>query len=173
MTPSACPLLPDAARRLSWRDLEALKSENGPKLYRCCLEYGQQLWLENLPARALLAVDRALYCDVPSGDPILSEHPLPYEVIRWMIAQDTGETFTGNARVHYQHLADRVRGERAEIKSWRAWAGWALARAARPELPNDPKHAVVEPTLAQIEAGLRQWGVTHEAETWLKALNKP
>jgi hypothetical protein len=172
VTPSACPLLPKASRRLSWRDLEALKSENGPELYRCCLEYGQQLWLENLPARALLAVDRALYCDVPSGDPILSVHPLPYAVIRWMIAQDTGEIFTGNARVHYQHLADRVRGARAEIKSWRAWAGWALARAARPELPNDPKHDVVEPTLAQIEAGLCQWGIAHEADTWLKALKE-
>jgi hypothetical protein len=173
VTPSVCPLLPHGIRRRSWRDLEALKSENGPELYRCCLEYAQQLWQEHLPARALLAVDRALYCDVPSEHPILREHPLPYAVIRWMIAQDMGETFTGNARVHYQHLADRVRGERAEIKSWRAWAGWALARVARPELPNDPKHTVTEPTLAQIEAGLRQWGVTEEAETWLKALNNP
>ena len=24
----------------------------------------------------------------------------------------------------YQHLADRVRGERADLKKWRAWAAW-------------------------------------------------
>lgn len=164
----ACPLLPPVTSTLSWRDLESAPDQ--AELYRRCLRYAQQLWQANLPARALLAVDRALYCDLRADDAALDEHPLPYAVIRWIIASDCGETFTGNARVHYQHLADRVRGPRAEIKRWRAWAGWALARVARPELPNDPKHQVLEPDLREIEAGLRASGLPGEAETWVKAL---
>lgn len=164
----ACPLLPAPSRRLSWRDLEGAADE--PELYLNCLAYAQQLWQDNLPARALLAVDRALYCDLPAGHPALAAHPLPYAVIRWMIAADCGDTFTGNARVHYQHLADRVRGPRQAIKQWRAWAGWALARAARPELPADPRHDVREPGIDEITDGLGRHGVPGEAETWLNAL---
>jgi hypothetical protein len=72
--------------------------------------------------------------------------------------------------VHYQHLADRVRGERAEIKKWRAWAAWAVVRAARPDLTADPKHAVIEPALTEIGASLAAFGVKDEAEEWKVAL---
>lgn len=164
----ACPLLPHPLAPMSWRDLEAARDE--ADLYLRCLRYAQQLWQDNLPARALLAVDRALYCDVPAGHAVLAEHPLPYATIRWMVAADCGETFTGNARVHYQHLADRVRGPREAIKRWRAWAGWSLARAARPELPGDPRHKVQEPENAEIELGLRSHGLPGECELWLRAL---
>jgi hypothetical protein len=138
-------------------------------LYRLCLEYGQQLWLDDLPARALLAVDRALYCDVPSDAEVLSEYPMPYRAIGWIVKQPA-DTFTGNARVHYQHLADRVRGERADVKKWRAWAAWAVTRHAHPDLASDPKHAAIEPTHAEIEAGLRACGVSGEIAEWRKAL---
>ena len=166
--PSACPLLPRPLARMSWRDLES--AHDDAELYLNCLRYAQQLWQDNLPARALLAVDRALYCDIPAGHPLLAEHPLPYAVIRWMIAADSGEAFTGNARVHYQHLADRVRGPRQAVKRWRAWAGWALARAARPDLPGDPRHAVREPDLKEIGEGLRVSGLPGEDALWLAAL---
>jgi hypothetical protein len=72
--------------------------------------------------------------------------------------------------VHYQHLADRVRGERADIKKWRAWAAWALVRQARPELPHDPKHAVTEPTHTEITAGLNAHGIAGEASLWRECL---
>ncbi len=150
MVPSPCPYLPSCGRPLSWRDLAALREDRGPELYRTCLEYGQQLWLDGWPARALLAVDRALYGDVPADAEALTAYPMPYRAIGWMVAQPT-DGFTGNARVHYQHLADRVRGDRAEIKRWRAWAAWAVVRAARPDLPCDPRHDVREPSLTQIE----------------------
>ena len=89
--------------------------------------------------------------------------------IGWMVRQPSDQ-FTGNARVHYQHLADRVRGERAELKKWRAWAAWAVTRHVRPELTGDPKHAVTEPTHAEIEAGLRTYGLVSEIAEWRKAL---
>ena len=167
--PSPCPFLPSCGRLLSWRDLNALREDQGPELYRLCLEYGQQLWLDDLPARALLAVDRALYCDVPSDADVLTEYPMPYRTIGWMVKQPS-ENFAGNARVHYQHLADRVRGERVELKKWRAWAAWAVTRHARPDLEGDPKHVVAEPTHAEIEAGLRAHGLASEIAEWHKAL---
>ena len=167
--PSPCPFLPSCGRPLSWRDLNALRLDQGPELYRLCLEYGQQLWLDDLPARALLAVDRALYCDVPGDADVLTEYPIPYRAIGWMVKQPA-DTFTGNARVHYQHLADRVRGERAELKKWRAWAAWTVTRHVRPELEGDPKHIVTEPTYAEIEAGLRACGRGDEVAEWRRAL---
>ncbi len=173
--PVPCPFLPTCGRLLNWRDLNALRDKQGPELYRLCLEYGQQLWLDELPARALLAVDRALYCDVREGDVVLAQHAMPYRAIGWMVRQPSDQ-FTGNARVHYQHLADRVRGERAELKKWRAWAAWAVTRHVRPDLAGDPRHAVVEPTPADIEAGLRAYGLPSEIAEWRKALadgNRP
>jgi hypothetical protein len=167
--PVPCPFLPTCGRLLNWRDLNALRDKQGPELYRLCLEYGQQLWLDELPARALLAVDRALYCDVREGDVVLAQHAMPYRAIGWMVRQPSDQ-FTGNARVHYQHLADRVRGERAELKKWRAWAAWAVTRHVRPDLAGDPRHAVVEPTPADIEAGLRAYGLPSEIAEWRKAL---
>ena len=94
---------------------------------------------------------------------------MPYRAIGWMVRQP-GESFTGNARVHYQHLADRVRGERGDLKKWRAWAAWAVTRYVRPDLTGDPKHVVIEPTHADIEDGLRAYGVSGEIAEWQKAL---
>lgn len=168
--PAPCPFLPSCGRSLSWRDLNALRDDQGAELYRLCLEYGQQLWLEELPARALLAVDRALYCDVQDGAEVLQAYPMPYRAIGWMVGQPS-DHFAGNARVHYQHLADRVRGERADLKKWRAWAGWAVTRKACPDLAGDPKHIVVEPTHAEIEAGLRDHGLASEIAEWHRALS--
>jgi len=164
-----CPHLPFGARKLSWRELNALRDDQGEELYLLCLEYGQQLWLENLPARALLAVDRALYCNVPADAECLKQHPLPYAVIGWLVSQPT-EQFTGNARVHYQHLADRVKGERALQKKWRAWAAWAITRQVRPDLAADPEHAVTEPTHREIKQALQDHGIKGEVETWEKAI---
>ena len=164
-----CPHLPASQRKLSWRELNALRDNQGAELYLLCLEYGQQLWCENLPARALLAVDRALYCDVPANANCLKANPVPYAAIGWLVAQPTTD-FTGNARVHYQHLADRVKGERAEQKKWRAWAAWAVVRKVRPDLPADPKHAVTEPSLNEIKAGLQSHGISGEVDAWQRAL---
>ncbi len=164
-----CPFLPSCGRPLSWRDLAELRDDQGGELYLLCLEYGQQLWLEELPARALLSVDRALYCDVQANNDALKAYPMPYRTIGWMVKQPT-DAFTGNSRVHYQHLADRVRGERAYLKRWRAWAAWAVVRYARPDLVADSQHTVSEPAQLEIEAGLGAHGVSCEIAEWHQAL---
>ena len=171
MAASTPPNLPAPAAAMSWRDLEAAAAAGEPAHYLACLRYARQLWEEGLPARSLLALDRALFCDVPPGDPARVAHPLPYATVGWMVAQDVGGAFFGNPRVHYQHLADRVRGPRAARVGWRSWAAWSVVRAVRPEWPGDPRHAVEEPTAAAIEAGLRALGGEAEVAPWRAALS--
>jgi hypothetical protein len=118
-------------------------------------------------ARAILSVDRALLADVSPDDGILQNHALPYRALAWMIMAAPGDSLVGNPRVHYQHLADRIRGERAEQRSWRAWGMWHISCLARPEFPADPKHNVVEPTIDQIREGLETFGVSGELDWWM------
>lgn len=167
--PSRCPHLPDPVETMDWRHLNAHRNKQGGAFFLTALRYGQQLWAQNLPARALLAVDRALYADLKGDEPELAAHPLPYAAIAWMVKNNPGDAFTGNARVHYQHLADRVRGEREEQKRWRAWAAWAIVRRVSPELPADPKHAVEEPAESRIEKELTEHGVPGEVAMWRAA----
>ena len=167
-----CPLLPRVAGRMSWKDLESAAAKGEPVHYLTCLAYARQLWDEQgLAARALLAVDRALFCELDSGEPTLREHPLPYAVIGWMVAQDVGGAFFGNPRVHYQHLADRVRGPREHRVRWRSWAAWAIVRVVKPEWPSDPLHEVREPTVSEIREGLAAHGIAGESAVWEHVLS--
>lgn len=169
-----CPHLPDPVDAMDWRDMHAHRHDQGGAFYLTALRYAQHLWATATPARALLAVDRALYAELDGSEPELTRHPLPYAAVAWMVAHAPGrDAFAGNARVHYQHLADRVRGARAEQKRWRAWAAWALTRRVRPDLPADPKHAVREPSLYEIATGLRRHGLPDEATHWLRVLAAP
>ena len=168
--PARCPHLPDPVEAMDWKHLNAHRETLGGEFFLTALRYGQQLWTDNLPARALLAVDRALYANLKGDEPELRDHPLPYAAIAWLVKNNPDDTFTGNARVHYQHLADRVRGDREYLKRWRAWAAWALVRRVRPDLPADPKHAVVEPDEALIAAELALHGIPGEVAMWRAAL---
>lgn len=169
-----CPHLPDPAEPMDWRHLHVHRGDRGGAFYLTALRYAQHLWATATPARALLAVDRALYAELDGTEPELARHPLPYDAVAWMVAHAAHrDAFAGNARVHYQHLADRVRGERGEQKRWRAWAAWAITRRVRPDLPADPKHAVSEPSLYSIATGLRRHGIRGEANRWIEVLAHP
>lgn len=162
-----CPYLPVPRVGLDWRALHAFrKGERGSEFYFACLEYGHALWQKGFAARALLCLDRAFAAELAEGEPLLRTHPLPYAAMAWLIAQTPAGVFLGNPRVHFQHYADRMNEPRREQRRWRAWACWALARAVRPDLPADPKHAVIEPSMHDIEAGLRRYGLIGEAELW-------
>lgn len=97
---------------------------------------------------------------------MLSAWPLPYAAMKWVLATTPANVFLGNPRVHFQHYADRMNDPRREQRRWRAWACWALAREVLPALPADLKHAVVEPTRAEIAEALRRHGIPGEAELW-------
>ena len=166
-----CPHLPPPRAGLDWRALHRFRdADRGPDFYFACLEYGHALWQKGCAARALLCLDRALGAELTGAEPILREHPLPYAAMAWLIAHTPRDVFLGNPRVHFQHYADRMNEPRRDQRRWRAWACWALARAVRPDLPNDPKHDVVEPAVPNIEAALRAHGHPGELELWRREL---
>ncbi len=167
-----CPHLPAPPDAMDAGALTALGSARGEAFYLTALTYGHYLWRRGLAARATLCLDRALGADLRGDEAVLREWPLPYAAMAWFLGHTPPDVFIGNPRVHFQHLADRMNEPRRDQRRWRAWACWALARAVRPEWPGDPRHAVVEPTLAEIEGRLAAHGIAGEAELWRGVLAK-
>ena len=178
VNPRPSPVLPpyphlpsvDPAAEMDWRVVNSAGPERGEIFFERCLTYAHYLWQRGLAARAVLAADRALLADLRGDEPILAKHPLPYRALAWMIGATPLDVFIGNPRVHYQHLADRVRAPRRDQRATRAWACWHLARAVRPDLPGDPRHAVREPSRGETAAALDAHGIPGERETWQDAL---
>lgn len=162
---SPCPHLPEA-RALGWRDLNLHRASPGPELYLTALTYAQDLWLRGFTARAILALDRALFCQLAGDEPVLREWPLPYRALAWVVRHHPGDTFMGNPRISFQHLAARARGPHGPRRRARAWAAWHLVRQARPDLPPDHGHAVAEPCRNTIRADLANLGHPGEANSW-------
>ena len=150
---------------MSHRCLSELEKHTD-QFYFKALQYGQYLWLKGHAGRAILAVTRGLYADLPEARPILKECPLPYAALQWIVAQHHSDDFPGNPRVSFQHQATRLRGPRQELRRARAWAVWALIRQARPSLPGDLKDPADPPTHEQIEAMLQAQGHPNEARLW-------
>lgn len=171
--PAPCPFLPVPDHELDWRHLHQSGDDRGPDFYLRCLEYAQYLWLHATPARSLLAVDRALFAAILGDEAIVQRWPLPYSAVTWIITRAPDDLFLGNPRVHYQHLADRVKGHRREIRKWRAWAGWHIVRAVRPDFDGDPRHPVVPPTDSEVQAGLDANGIPGEIDCWRQAFEIP
>jgi hypothetical protein len=169
----SCPTLPPSRPDLDWQVLHAFREgDRGGPFYFACLEYGQFLWENRLPARAILCLDRAFGADVTAEDPAVAAWPMPYAALVWMLRFTPTDVFVGNPRVHFQHYADRLKEPRREQRRWRAWGCWALTRAVRPEWPADPRHAVEEPSLPEIEEALERHGFPGEANLWRRVLTE-
>jgi hypothetical protein len=121
----------------------------------------------------MLCLDRAMGADLKGDEPILEAWPMPYAAMAWFMARTPQGIFIGNPRVHFQHYADRMNEPRKDQRRWRAWACWGLARRILNELPGDARHRVVEPTLAEIDQGLRRFGIRGEAELWHRVMAHP
>jgi len=162
-----CPHLPAPRAGLDWRALHAYRdTARGGDFYLACLEYGQTLWQRGFAARTLLCLDRAFGAGLCGNEPELQIRPLPYAAMAWCIGHTPSGVFLGNPRVHFQHYAGRMNEPRREQRRWRAWACWALARAVRPDLPGDPRHRIVEPSLGEIAAALDTHGLPTETALW-------
>jgi hypothetical protein len=164
--PEPCPYLPEADPAMTWQSLNSFKDSRDIRFYLAALKYAQVLWLKVLPARAVLALDRALLSDLSGHEPEMTNWPLPYRAMAWMIQNYVEKDFVGNPRIHFQHLATRVKGQRAEQRKWRAWACWYLARQVRSALPGDPLQGITEPSFADIKEGLQTHGIEKEWEVW-------
>jgi hypothetical protein len=165
-----CPHLPEPRPRMDWSHFKVHGRDRGPEFYTTALEYGHYLWQRGFAARAILSLDRALGAELTGREPVLARWPLPYAAMAWFLAHTPEGVFTGNPRVHFQHLADRMNEPRREQRRWRAWACWAITRRVRPHLPDDPRHRVAEPTEAQIAARLAAHGLQGEPAVWRAAL---
>jgi hypothetical protein len=108
--------------------------------------------------------------DLKGDEAVLSDWPLPYAAVAWLMIRCPRATFIGNPRIHFQHYADRMNEPRRVQRRWRAWACWAVARRVMPDLPGDPRHSVRIPTIRQIEARLRRHGIPGEAMLWTSVL---
>jgi hypothetical protein len=140
--------------------------------YHTALKYGHYLWQQGHAGRAVLALTRALYANVPEAHPILKHWPLPYAALQWIIAHHHSDHFPGNPRISFQHQATRLRGERQELRRARAWAVWAIICTTRPGLPADTTQGITEPTQAEIEAALLSYGQPNEASLWSRILER-
>ncbi len=165
-----CPHLPGVSGPLNYRHLRQHREANGERLYYAALEYGQWLWLQELPARAILALARGLYAEVPCDAAILSSWPLPYAAIHWICQNRPQNRFLGNPRISFQHQASRIRGPRWEQRRARAWAAWSVCAHALPKLADASDIPHPPPRLEVIQAALRQHGVPDEERVWAAAL---
>ncbi len=176
-----CPFLPLPVEPMTHETILALGKDRGPTFYEVALRRANWLWMDEQPAKAILLINRAFASShVPPGTEdtpatvdwaleksITGLDELPYRSLAWMLRRALPEKLPGSCRVHYQHLATRMSGPRPELRTWRAWAAWCYTRRIWPELPADEKQeGVVEPTEAEVEAGLQEWGSSGEAQLW-------
>lgn len=133
----ACPWLPPVDVKLGPEVTRSLPEKN-EAFYEAALRYAQSLWLEGKPAQALLQLNKAWMAEMSGDEPILKKYPPPYRALRWLMrhAKSGEHGFMGNPLRHFQHLASRMSGPRAEVRTWRAWACLMVAAA---ELEHDPQ----------------------------------
>ena len=174
----ACPHLPmvDAPLRAGAMRRFGRGDENrGAEFYHAALETAQSLWLQGLPAQALLQINRAMGADLRNDETVLEEWPMPYAAALWVMRERREDQFIGNPRRHYQHLATRMVEPRKQLRTWRAWACWALACRIFPEMPADGEQianeGVVEPAVEEIAGRLRDLGLKDERANWSAVLD--
>ncbi len=172
-----CPFLPSVEVPLRAADMKRFGKCRGEDFYRGALECSQSLWMQGLPAQALLQLNRAFSADLSGSEPVLGEWELPYRAMRWIMAECPQGQFIGNPRRHFQHLATRMVEPRRELRSSRAWACWLHAVQIFPDFPADEKQlieeGIVEPDKDQILEGLNKYGHAKEGSLWLDSLTRP
>lgn len=175
-----CPYLPTPPEPLTHLVMAPFRKGRGPDFYETALTYAGSLWLQGLPARSLLLINRALGADLTGDEAILKTWPLPYAAVRWILEHRSEDEahFIGNPRRHYQHLATRMVPPRKEQRRWRAWACWYLSVQTLPanEFPADElqirNEGIVEPTREEIGEALDSHGIVSERALWEQVSNK-
>lgn len=166
----ACPGLPEVGGLLTAESLRVLGSERGPVFYLAALRFAQSLWREGKPAQALLQLNRAWSADLRGDEAVLADWPSPFRALVWMLGRSPEGCFLGNPVRHFQHLATRMSGPRAEPRRWRAWACFHLAEQVLPAdgFPRDGAQAagegVVFPAAEEVLGQLARLGWDGEAE---------
>jgi len=129
-----CPWLPEVAEIHDFTVTRKHGDARGAAFYQDALRFAQSQWLAGKPAQAILQLDKAWMADLTEAPEISDAHPSPYRALAWMLrlaaAGNCG--YLGNPVRHFQHLASRMSGPRAEIRAWRAWLCMHLAERVLP-----------------------------------------
>jgi hypothetical protein len=130
----ACPLLPAVSEVHDFTITRRHGNDKGAEYYLDALRYAQSQWLCGRPAQAILQLDKAWMADLAHDEPLLASHPPPYAALTWILSRSAGGScgYLGNPVRHFQHLASRMSGPRADIRSWRAWCCLHLAESVLP-----------------------------------------
>jgi hypothetical protein len=136
-----CPLLPEVGGVLDFSVTRRHGCERGAEFYLDALRFAQSQWCAGKPAQAILQLNKAWMAELPAHHPVFETYPSPYRALVWILqtasCRDCG--YLGNPVRHFQHLASRMVGPRAELRAWRAWLCFHLAeRVLHPaEYPRD------------------------------------
>lgn len=164
-----CPVLPHPERAMTYRDLRP-RLANGridaDRLHHAACQYANYLWMRGLPARAILALCRALYLN---PEDLNGKPGQPYDAFVWILRQHDGRGFLGNPRVSFSHQATRI-PESMILKRYRAWALWHLTRKVMPDLPPDPMVAETPPDPQALVSFLDRRGLPEEGRLFKAAL---
>jgi len=169
-----CPHLPLIDDRVRAADSKKLGNDRGEAFYLHRLRYAQSKIADDLPAQAILQLNRAFSSDLQGDEEVLTEWSLPYAAMAWILEQrpDQGGLFLGNPRRHWQHYATRMSGPQSEIRSLRSWACWWLCegRLSHDNFPIDQEQIDEEgltlPSIEEIALGLRNLGHPGEVSIW-------
>jgi hypothetical protein len=173
-----CPWLPEVSEIHDFTLTRRHGRDRGPDFYQDTLRYAQSQWISGKPAQALLQIDKAFMADLPADHPVLISDPPPYRALLWIMhmAASGNCGYLGNPVRHFQHLASRMSGERAEIRSWRAWLCLHLAERILPDagFPRDGSQIAREglwiPGFSATLASVSEMGWRQEAEIARHAL---
>ncbi len=167
-----CPWLPVIEEIHDFSVTRRHGGAKGAEFYRDTLAYAQSQWISGKPAQAILQLDKAWMADLPAGHAVLVSHPPPYQALRWILrhAADGSCGYLGNPVRHFQHLASRMSGPRAEIRAWRAWLCLHIAEQELPAagFPRDGQQIAREglwiPGYARSLQAVAEGGWPGEAE---------
>jgi hypothetical protein len=129
-----CPWLPEIGRLHDFTITRRHGGDRGPAFYQDALGYAQSQWISRKPAQAILQLNKAWMADLTGDEPVLEKLPPPYRALVWILRYSTAADcgYLGNPVRHFQHLASRMSGPRAEIRAWRAWLCMHLSERVLP-----------------------------------------
>ncbi|MEM1082606.1 MAG: hypothetical protein AAGI48_00660 [Verrucomicrobiota bacterium] len=158
--------------------MQNFRGARDAEFYQAALTYSQSLWMQGKPAQAVLQLNKAWMAELSGEEEVLRQWPAPYRVLLWMLRHAPTDRFLGNPVRHFQHLATRVRGPGAVVRSWRAWACFHLSEGLLPPEEHPPDHLQIEregiriPECDSVIEGLRTHGWKGEVEEFVEALEE-
>lgn len=129
-----CPWLPEVEEIHDFRITRRHGGSKGADFYIDALRFAQSQWMAGKPAQAILQLNKAWMADLRGTEPVIVEWPPPYKALVWILREsaDGSRGFLGDPVRHFQHLASRISGPRAGVRSWRAWCCMHLAERVLP-----------------------------------------